>query len=204
MSGSDSEFEVEISSGVFIPVKQSDWEWADPKGLAPKERARLKMWYKGNDVSWEGDAIPNVLREYDGRLYAIGFDRQTKKHIERKRLGESKCMLRYYRQEGEAFVEIPAREFPPSIAVQNMGIENREAREITDLRMLNTDSFPFRISVTAFAWREIETGEPMDEYGVDAAFLKQFIAKHRPIALQTMKRITATQPSTRTTVEKRD
>ena len=58
-----------------------------------------------------GAAIPVSLREWNDKLFLIGYDRETNR---------GKPTLRYYAQNGKKFGEVKPSEYPKRIATQNL------------------------------------------------------------------------------------
>lgn len=106
-SGGDIDgcYSLEIAPGKFVPVKFSKW--------FPRQMTIL---YSNTVVKWEGYVElnrPQTLMEFDGKLYLLALEAKR----DRPR---SEWLYRCYRQEGKTFKEIPAKDFPRSIAILNI------------------------------------------------------------------------------------
>jgi hypothetical protein len=185
--------EVEIAPGQFLTLERWDQSVKQSyTGVSGHEKTWLSIPYRGAIVEWEGEPIPVSLREYEERLYLIGYDREGARR--QPAWGSRPVPLRYYRQEGAQLVEIPPAQFPKRIATQNMWVRSPE--EIDEQVHLNTRSAGFQGSPTADAWFELMTGRrPTNKY-VDREILDEYVRRFDPIKLTVIRRTTpATAPA---------
>lgn len=167
-----------------------------------KEKYRLEFEWNGKTVKWEGkEEIPITLREHDGMLYMVAFNReesaQGKSHLVFLKLGSK----------GTSFETIAPRDFPRQIATQNMWLGTRFVKTgdvLVDqwemLRTLNINAPAFGRRFTAQMWYQIETGTELDQMGdVDQKFLEDYMAKYKPIALPTIIKEPPAQATTNAT-----
>jgi len=189
----ESKVEVEIAPDKWLTVEKTDWYYPDDviiadRPLPEKERTRLRMTWGGQNVTWESVAIPITLREWEGKLYIIGYDRET---------DPDKPRFRYYRQKGNSFEEIKPHEFPKRIATQNMWIVHAkmpddDPEKYMDLhltRKLDPDKPYFDSTMTGHIWAQLATGkdDTLQYAGVeDVDILKDFKEKYDPIPLPTI------------------
>jgi hypothetical protein len=135
------------------------------------------------NVTWEGNAAPRVLRRHGGILYMVAYDRVSK--------GLENDIFRLFKEENGQFVEIDRGEFPKAIAVQNMGFDplpfgcgdrsDRYESEVT--ASMNPDDPCFLSRMTAHLWVYLETGKQYHESlrnGVKTNFLKSYMQKYAP------------------------
>lgn len=211
--------DVEISPGEWLEVSQehsihgSDLDpfASDPHNLSPSEAieqlsaeesgissgegtgesTRLTCQWNGRLVEWTGVEIPITLREHDGRLFMIGFNRES--------FGKTRFEYFELNSEGTGFSSIDPKKFPGSIATQNMWLSPdtrylRVGETRVDkwemLRTLDTENPYFRQSFTAYLWYQIETGVERYEMPrlIDEDFIRGYVQKHKPIALPTIMR----------------
>jgi hypothetical protein len=177
-------------------------EIAPGKWLTLKER-RGYCWfvceYNGKKVTWKGKRdttdeleLPDVLREHDGNLYMIVFNREdmeSMKYVYFK-LGSS----------GEKFEEILPSEFPKQVAIENMvgeiyrmvGVGNQWVDTWEMLRKLDFESPAFNRSATANIWIELETGKSFKEFDRKLSYeerrqvIRNYAAKHKPVPVPTL------------------
>lgn len=154
------------------------------------EATRLSFEWDSKQVAWEGKEIPITLRELDGRLFMIGFNRED--------LQRQKTRLVFFEMsdDGSSFTQIPPNSFPRKIATQNMWITpNRYARtnegivDMLDLvKNFETDSRLFARTFTAKMWYQIETGTELYSMPstIPQEFLEQYVKLYQPIPLPTV------------------
>jgi hypothetical protein len=185
--------EVEVAPGKWLTVQRTDWCYddADPSPIKASnagERTRLVMTWNAETVTWEGVAIPISLREWEGKLYLIGFDRETDR---------DKPMFRYYRQTGRSFEEIAPADFPKRIATQNMwlkadsysiGMDGKRHYDLEMARQLDPTDVYFNDSLTAQIWAHLSTGKDYHEQDpqVDEETLTRYKEAYKPIPLPTI------------------
>jgi len=174
--------EVEIAPGRWLDVEAQDTVYAEPKD----EWSTLAFEWNGKKVKWAGPEVPITLREHDGTLYMIGFNRQD--------LNRCKYILFRLNEAGDAFETIGREDFPKQIATQNLwmradtryvGVPRRDTWKV--LRELDTTNPFFGNTFTAKIWYYLETGKQHYEIGgADQAFLRDYVKKYKPIALPTI------------------
>jgi hypothetical protein len=154
------------------------------------EATRLSFEWDSKQVEWEGKEIPITLRELDGRLFMVGFNREE--------LQRQKTRLVFFEMsdDGGGFKQIVPNNFPRKIATQNMWIApNRFARtnegvvDLLDLvKKLDTNSRLFARSFTAKMWYQIETGTELHSMPstISREFLEQYVELYEPIPLPTI------------------
>ena len=157
-----------------------------------KEKYRLEFDWNGKTVKWEGkEEIPITLREYEGTLYIVVFNREESAQ------GKSHMVFLKLDKKGTSFETITPRDFPRQIATQNMWLRPRSRYAKTGdilvdqwqmLRTLDISSPAFGHSFTAKMWYQIETGTEYYQIGIvdDQKFLEDYMAKYKPIALPTI------------------
>ncbi|MDH4231656.1 MAG: hypothetical protein OEW04_06455, partial [Nitrospirota bacterium] len=133
----------------------------------------------------KGVEIPLSIREYEGRLYMIGFDRVTNRE---------KPTYRYYEQKGRNFQEIAPGAYPKAIATQNMWFSYRyfdsskgdRVDRVQLAREIDPDNVYFHSTATAEIWCQLMTGKEYYEFAkkpIDRNVLMEFKAKYKPIKL---------------------
>lgn len=170
---------VEISPGVFLSVEKWDWTVDDRANPGRKESTEIHLTYRGVPIEWHDVAIPVILREWENRLYLIGFDRETGRQTHTP----TPARLRYFRQEDSKFVEISPAGFPKRIATQNMWLSGRDPRERAAELEIKTDDAFFLHGLTAQIWRQLETGQPYSIGTVEQSLVDDFKQKYQPIQL---------------------
>ena len=181
-------YSVEIAPGKFVPVKFSKW--------FPR---RMSIQYSNTVVKYEGYIelnAPQTLMEFDGKLYLLAL------HAGRKR-PRNEWLYRCFRQEGNGFKEIPAEDFPRSIAIFNLwrpgdprrysrGMDGETIDAAREARELNPDDKYFLNSYQARLWYMLEVTNNLYkaewEYSVAEStnFVSQYIAKYKPVHLTSM------------------
>ena len=150
--------------------------------------------WNGKNVEWKGKEFPVTLREHEGSLYMVGFNRQD--------IHKCRFVFSRLRKDGSKFEVIGSTEFPRQIATQNMSINLlhagrlvRVGDDLVDtwkvLQTLDIQSRYFRISsnLTAAMWYQIETGTEywkISNSDLTQQFLQDYVAKYKPIALPTI------------------
>jgi hypothetical protein len=182
---------------------QHQVEIAPEKWLTLKEESG-KCWFvcewKGKEVFWPGkrssdaeEELPTTLREFEGDLFLITLDREN--------INDVKLVYWKINENGDGFQIIPARDFPKTIATQNMELDPRNRMVRTNdgmidewdlLRNLKIDSIYFRSTLTAKIWIELETGlsyqkidETLDQESQRKA-IREFAAKYKPVPLKNL------------------
>ena len=182
------EEEVEISPGKFITISRVDRSHDDNRGLGGEVYSALSIPWNGTNVLFKSSDIPVSLRELDGKLYLIGFDRET---------NFQKCRLTYFQQDGSTFKKIEPSEYPKQIATHNMWFGVRYGTGMTgnvidrvELAIsLDPTNVYFLRSLTAQIWCQLETGQEYYETEatlIDKTMLLDYIEKHNPIKLTTI------------------
>jgi len=194
-------FYVEIAPAKFVPVRFPYFKDHD-----------LVIKYNGQVLTYKGPAGVNMaesLMEFDGKLYVLAFDARARRYEDRKDYGPWRW--RCFEQDGDGFKEIPAADFPRSIAIINIwrpdGFRNHTSRryrtgtkdgtidQIDLVRSLDTENVHFANSDTAWLWFMLEVnndfdaisgGGPRDTVRYDSSdrtFVRQFKAKYMPMQL---------------------
>ena len=147
------------------------------------------------------DESPISLREKNGTLYAISFNR--------KDMRTTRFVYYALNTKGDGFKEIKAKDYPRDIATQNMWLDGiGSARDINGnlidelkiLRELDADSMYFPDSFTGQIWASLEIGNPyldkIEELGEDETdkIAKEYAKKHKPIPLKNLIKSKATMP----------
>lgn len=198
--------EIEISPGQWLTIKSVTKEVVvGPNavgrmvsiGRDDSGRSGLVIPWQGKDLRWEGYPIPISLREWEDRLYLIGFDR-TDVH---------NPLFRYYRQDADTFVEINRADFPKRIATQNMWLDpNESARdmngkrifELQVVRTLDVNYPGFRWGLTAQMWIDLDKGPNFSDTCTEqeyAAAILHYREQYAPIALPTIIRTSEDWPA---------
>jgi formylglycine-generating enzyme required for sulfatase activity len=190
------EVEVEVAPGKFVTTKRRGKSLDDE----PSFRERLKLfrqsekrwgkeWFEllipweGRSVRWIDVGSPCTLREFENRLYVISFD-----------WSDFPPRYRFYRQQGETFVEISPAEFPKQVAVENIFTAASrymrspegeiEQDEVKLARELNPTDRDFANTHTAEIWYLLMTGRQPGQFDApDRATLEEFIRRYTPIRL---------------------
>lgn len=191
--------EIEIAPDKFITIGTS-WKSVDekPKGIGNLilrllddalnggEWSHIGIPWNNKLVEWKGEPIPITLREYEGKLFLIAFDRSNM----------DKLRLRFYEEDGVTFKEINADVFPKRIATQNLRLERNpyEGGEncIIDNVQMAIDIDPhqryFRGTLTASIWICLMTKKELYDikniWGKEAdELLREYSQKFKPIKL---------------------
>jgi hypothetical protein len=179
---------VEVSPGKFIVISRVDRSHDDNAGLSGSAWTGLSIPWEGTNITWRSHEIPVCLRAHDGKLYMIGFDRDT---------DFSKPRFKYFAQKGGILKEVPPSEYPKQIASQNMWFGDRylvdlvgnTIDEVQLARDLDPENGHFRRSLTAQIWYHLETGKDYFETEgkrLEKLVLAAYVAAHNPIALPTI------------------
>lgn len=184
---------VEISPNEWLSITQL---CSSPRSDPDDEWSELRFEWKGRKVNWRGPEIPITLREFEGGLYMIGLNRTS--------LSTPRFQYFQLKAAAKKFKRISYKEFPPSIATQNLWLRpsDRHAKiyvkaedrnYLVDtwemLRKLDVESPAFSLSYTAAIWYQIETGvEYSKQPYVTIEFRKDYVRKHKPLALPTIVR----------------
>ena len=159
----------------------------------------MTILYGNTVVKYEGYIelnSPETLMEFDGKLHLLAL------HAGRKR-PRTEWLYRCFRQDGNTFKEIPAREFPRSIAIFNLwrpgdprrystGVDGETIDAARENRELNPDDKYFANSYQARLWYmlEVENNLHRAEWGYSTEeapkFLREYIAKYKPVRLTSM------------------
>lgn len=207
------EKDIEVEPGRFLTIKKSDKHVDEQhqglKGLLqtlkedilsddPSEWTELWIPWNGVTIHWKGVPIPFTLRPWEGTMYMIAFDRDSRRNSKTHQVD---CILRFYKQKGDAFVEIKAEEFPKRIATQNMWI--KDPRDIELTRKLDPRQRYFGHTLTAQLWAQLLTGKEYYQLpagSVDEDQSVEFYEKYHPIPLPTIvrddKKASQTNPTT--------
>jgi len=180
---------VEVSPGDFAPVREYSitWDLADgsfdaahtletePKQFYHKDTTYLLV----RGVQWVGVGVPISLRVHDDKLHLIVFDRDT--DFDRVR-------FRYFREKEKVLTEIEPKDYPRSIATQNLWLRTEEIlvnkkpfSELATALALDPADPNFQRSLTAKVWRQLEKGTEYYEdrdTDVDQKLLEEFIRRH--------------------------
>jgi hypothetical protein len=153
---------VEVAPGRFLTLSRVDVPGASRFVDGTRDEAtEMVIPWDGREVRWKGLDIPVSLRESDGRLHLITFDRQA---------GVDGVRLRYYRQGdgGDRFHEIDPAKLPKRIATQNMwmgkpdefsrGTDGRRIYAVDLALKLDPDDVSFADTLTAAIWCQLHAG----------------------------------------------
>jgi hypothetical protein len=169
--------DVEVSPGKFITVEKRDWTVDDRGNRSGKEKTWIRVPFGGKSIEWQGPDIPVVLREMDGKLYMVGYDRETGWHN-----GDHLGRYNYYAQDGDRLVAIGREKFPKELATQNMWLRDPEKRVVA--LQLDTSDVWFRRSMTAEIWCHLLDGKPIPSgRDADKELLDKFLRTYHPIKL---------------------
>jgi hypothetical protein len=169
--------EVEIAPGKWTTITQWSSQLAIPRG------DRTLTWKE------EKDETPISLREWEGKLFLITFDRSDFSHIR----------FRYYAEHGNGFKEIEPNDYPKCIATQNLWLSTNNGvrpdgsvvNQLQIARDLDPTSRDFQNSLTAKVWMQLETGEEFDDIrckSAEQSFLEEYINRHTVARLTTIQR----------------
>lgn len=163
------------------------------EGDAPAEESRLSFEWAGKKVAWQGKEIPVTLREYDGLLFLVGFNREELHH--------QKLRMVFFgmNENGTGFDRISPGGFPRQIATQNMwmspgnrysGTSEGRLDEWKLLRELNFHNRYFASTLTARIWYQIEHNceEYVANMTIPQEFVLEYAEKYQPVPLPTIVR----------------
>ncbi len=195
---------VEIAPSKYVPVKFPSYITVD-----------LVIKYDGKVVSFRGPAginPPETLMEYNGKLYVLAFDASARTLKDKRKRGPWR--YRCFEQDGLAFKEIPATNFPRSIATINIwrpngfqgqrssryssGMNGETIDQLIFARTFDTEDLYFANSEIAWLWFMLEVANDYDTIeggggltdirydSQDRSFIRNFKAKYKPVQLTTM------------------
>ena len=156
---------------------------------AGAERSSLAFAWNGKPVTWRGREIPVTLREHDGTLFMIGFNRTDMQRM--------RFVYFQLNKAGTGFHKIESQNFPKQIATQNMWlgsgwrfvvVGSERVDRWMELRQLDIESAYFDCSITAHIWYQLVKDVERYEmpYLIPRDFLHDYVAQYRPIALPTL------------------
>jgi hypothetical protein len=167
---------VEISPDKWLSVKQTD------RG---EHSTRMELTWKNKIIVWDEPDVPVSLREWEGNLYLIGFNREDIHNV----------AIYYYKLTDTEFVRIKREEFPKRIATQNMWLRaddnsygnNGKVHNILDItRRLDVEDNAFKWSMTGYIWMHIQTGKLHDEIANPRELCALFKKEFDPIPLKNI------------------
>lgn len=199
----DAVNEAEVAPGIFVKYQEFliHWQFEDEcfatvhgqpserEKFYQKDTAYLCIPWQRKPILWVGLGVPITLRVWKDCLYLIAFDRETDfGHIR----------FRYYRQNDKTFMEIPADQFPKSIATQNLWLkkdngtrnDGSTVNEIEIAKEMNPADHDFQDSLTAKLWYQCETGKEYYEMPspIDEGLLKTYREKYDVVKLKEIQR----------------
>jgi hypothetical protein len=199
----------EVSPGVWIKYQEyrTKWElgntsWGAVHGMASPKREFWQtdsQWmsipWKGDNVTWLGVGEPICLRAWKDELYMIVFDRDS--------VPVNQARFRFYRQSHGVLAEIAAKDFPREIATQNLWLsteagyrDGKAINEVDIAKALDPASIDFQRSLTAYIWRQCETGKEYDSgLAVEQSILEAYLKKYAMVRLLEIQPKSTTQPS---------
>jgi hypothetical protein len=203
--GKESQYQyVEIAPGKYVPVKFPTYMTCD-----------LIIKYDGKIVTFKGPAginDPETLMEYNGKLYVLALDASAQSLKECRERGPWRW--RCFEQEGLGFKEIPATNYPRSIATINIwrpdgfqgntsrryrsGMKGEKIDQLVFAKKFDTEDLYFANCEIAWLWFMLEvvndlgavTGgmglSDMRYDSEDRTFIRKFKAKYKPVQLTTI------------------
>jgi hypothetical protein len=147
----------------------------------------LKFTFKKKDYLYISNFNPIVLNCFNSTIYIIAFDRFT---------NFPKIFFRYYKYD-KKWIEIESRDFPKSVAIQNIGLEKengfingKAVNEYEICSELDTSFGPFQNSITAKIWFELGTGTKYYEAPdrINGDYLQKFKIKYIPANIYSKKK----------------
>lgn len=173
----------------FDALKQILGSGSSRGGGAGAERSSLSFEWNGKQVTWRGKEIPITLREHDGALYMIGFNREKP--------GKHRFLYFRLNDKQTGFRKIKPRDFPKQIATQNMWlgaawrfvtVGNHRVDRWKELRELDAESLYFDHSFTAYLWYQLcnDVERHRMPHNIPREFLREYMTKYKPIALPTL------------------
>jgi hypothetical protein len=180
-------FQVEIAPAKFVPVRFNRKHGTDMFIRYEDQTVVFKLPYGPNS--------PRTLMEHEGRLYVMALDASGP--------GVDDWRYRCWRQLGQGFEEIEAKDFPRSIAIFNIwrpGDRNRYATGIHGIKLdfaalgreLDPENGYFVNSYQARLWWMLENKNSLGwaerTFGGEEGrkFLHEYIAKYQPVKLTSM------------------
>jgi hypothetical protein len=180
--------EVEIAPGKWLTLKEERgkcWFICEWKG-------RRVIWLGKRDATDENE-LPVTLREFDGDLYLIVFNREKP--------GEGKYV--YLKLQGTQFEEITPGDFPKSIATENIlgrrwaslhreGIGTERVDTWDLLRKLDAEHPYFTFTHTGKIWIQLKTGKGYEEISrigdmeLKDRMVREYSKEYKPIPLPTL------------------
>jgi hypothetical protein len=183
--------------------------------FCPYTTTDLVIKYEGKIVKYDGPVgvnAPEALMEYNGKLYVLALDASAQSLKECKKRGPWR--MRCFEQEGLGFKEIPATNYPRSIATINIwrpdgfqgkisrryqsGMHGEKIDQLAFAKNFDTEDLYFANCEIAWLWFMLEvvndfgavTGS-MNLSGIrydsqDRTFIRNFKAKYKPVQLTTM------------------
>ncbi len=206
--------DVEISPGKFITIgntsKDIDYKptgFKETVGLIVDSVKNGPEWthigvpWNGKLLEWKGEPIPICLREFEGKLYMVVYDRTV----------PNKSRFRYYKEDKETLIEIKASDFPKKIAIQNMWLTEQwgwgdegAIDRIQILIDLNPSHKYFRSTgLTSSLWICLSTEKEyyeIDGYNVKITYdeekkiLLEYAQKYEPIKLTQIVKVKQPPP----------
>lgn len=155
--------------------------------MRKEESTELTIPWKSLTVSWKGSGIPVSLREFNGSLFLITFDRSQEVY-----------QLRYYVQKEAAFDAISPADYPKQIATQNLWFKDRSrysvgtgGRKVDQVELavnIDPDDIYFTRTLTATIWCELATGKSYQEverlgHDEKKKIVNEYSEKYSPIKL---------------------
>lgn len=152
-----------------------------------EESTELTIPWQSRTVKWKGPDIPVSLREFNGSLFLITYDRSQKVY-----------QLRYYAQKENAFNAINPADYPKRIATQNLwfnkgsryrfGAGGRKVDEVELAVNVDPNDIYFKATLTATIWCELATGKPYEaverlDSEEKLRIIKEYSEKYSPIKL---------------------
>jgi len=194
----DLKQEVEIAPDKWLEL---DWHYRSSRFTFQWNGKKVGLDVKVTNDHSDTDERPISLREKNGTLYMIAFNRQD--------MNAMRFVYYALNAKGDGFKEIKAKDYPRDIATQNMWLDGiGSARDINGnlidelkiLRELDADSMYFPDSFTGRIWASLELGNPysdnIDKLGDDEIdkIAKEYAKKHKPIPLKNLIKSKATMP----------
>ncbi len=194
----DLKQEVEIAPDKWLEL---DWHYQSSRFTFQWNGKKVGLDVKVTDDHSDTDERPISLREKNGTLYMIAFNRQDAKAM--------KFVYYVLNAKGDGFKEIKAKDYPRDIATQNMWLDGMgRARDINGnpidelkiLRELDVNSPFFERSYTVADLGCLELNMPY--YEIDETLgdeeleknTKEYAKKHKPIPLKNLIKSKATMP----------
>jgi len=194
----DLKQEVEIAPDKWLEL---DWHYESSRYTFQWNGKKVGLNVKLTADRSSIDESPISLREKNGTLYAISFNR--------KDMRTTRFVYYALNAKGDGFKEIKAKDYPRDIATQNMWLDGiGRARDINGnpidnlkiLQELDVYSPFFERSYTSLIWACLELN--MSFYEIDETLggedleknAKEYAKKHKPIPLKNLIKSKATMP----------